>query len=618
MNAELTEHQDSDAPDPDINSSSDEELDDNTSRNAAPSDPGSSEQAASLDQFAWTPRGSSDADSIFTRSLAVQQTDLPASDPPQRPLPPIPSQSQSQTDDRRNFSITSGRESFSIESYGNTRTLLGLPTLRQAYLDVESPPQRPLPPIPSAQPPTRSPGRLIEYRHRPLPPIPTSFQNHGRFGQPDFSDTTEQDSYRMEFYGGNTPENDSVPESYANLSIIRADGSIHSLTLSEAESRELRAHIRRRLNGKRREIHAQNSPAGSRANPTLGSGPGSSQGSSSFGLESSPSHDDFGHTHKRLRAGGRPIPARAAGGDEDNDGDGDWETVQESSDRSQRLLRRMGTHYEDRSSIADTSYEGSLTPPVTPDLRRRYYHPTSLSRDHTHPYDSSPPILSSRGSPPPKSSSSPTSEHSELPTDGSYGKMTALGTHGNITGIPNRTGMRQVGSSLADNSSQGFERSEVSTASNELRAAELGQAPRLQTSSHTTSENHLADLLTSLRSLPVVRPKARSPTQHPQVPPPATAHEVFPHLHPLPRLPIYLHDTRQALLSQLWLWGLLIPFPMLLLMGHGLWDGVLEWQTGGDVTCIRRREKHMALVLGYGLALCWAVGMLLWMVVRYG
>ncbi len=339
----------------------------------------------------------------------------------------------------------------------------------------------------------------------------------------------------MEFYGGNTPENVSGPGSCAHLSIFRADRSIHSLSLSEAESRELRAHIRRKLDGKRREIHAQNSAAGSMANPTLGSGPGSSQGSFSFGLESTSSLDDSGHMHTRLRAGAIPIPARGAGGDEGNDVDGDWETVEESANGSQRILRGPGTHYENRSSIADTSYEGSLTPTVTPDISHRYQHQTRLSRDHTHPLTSSPPITSSRGSPLPRSS----------------------------------------------------------------------------------SDSHLADLLISLRSLPVIRPSARSLIQRRGIPPSATAREVSPHLHPLPRLPIYLHDTCQALLSRLWLLGLLIPFPMLLLMGHDLWDGVLAWQTGGDITCIRRREKYLALVLGYGLALCWMVGMVGWMLVGY-
>ena len=576
LNTEVAEHQDSDASDRDnsgndgkihnngrnFHHEGDEELEDNNFMNSAPFGPRISEHAVSLDQSAWTPRGSSDADSTFTQSLAAQQIDVPASDPP---------------------------------------------------------PQRPLPPIPPAQPPTRSSGRrLVEYGNIPLPSIPKNSHNRSRFARPDFSGVTGQDSYPMESYGGNTPENESGPESCANLSFFRADGSIHSLSISEAESRELRAHIRRQLDGKRREIRAQNSPAGSRINATLGSGLGSSQRCSSFGLESSSSHNGSGQYRTRTQAGARPIPARGARGDEDNDEDGDWETVEESANRSQRLLPRMGTHYEDRSSIADTSYEGSLTPSVTPDLRHRYHHPTPLSSYHTHPFTTSPPILSSRDSPPSKSSSFAASEHSELPTNGSYGKMTVLGTHGNITRTPNGTGKRRAVSSLADYSSQGFERSEVSTASNELRAADFGRAPRLQTRGHATTDSHLADLLTSLQSFPVVRPTTQSLTQDSRVSLPPNTHEVSPHLNPLPRLPTYLHDTRQALLSRLWLWGLLVPFPFLLLMGHGLWDGVLAWQTGGDVTCVRRREKHLALALGYGLALCWALGMVVWMVVRYG
>lgn len=73
---------------------------------------------------------------------------------------------------------------------------------------------------------------------------------------------------------------------------------------------------------------------------------------------------------------------------------------------------------------------------------------------------------------------------------------------------------------LADNSRQRFEQLELSTAFSELRAAELCQASRLQTRGHTTIDSHLADVLISLRSLPVVRPTTRSLTQDSGIPPP--------------------------------------------------------------------------------------------------
>ncbi len=73
------------------------------------------------------------------------------------------------------------------------------------------------------------------------------------------------------------------------------------------------------------------------------------------------------------------------------------------------------------------------------------------------------------------------------------------------------------------------------------------------------------------------------------------------HLYPVPALYAVEALKIQKALSRRWLYCLIIPFPILLLFGHDIWDGVIEWQTKGEVTAFRHQEKIVALWLGYGI-----------------
>lgn len=125
--------------------------------------------------------------------------------------------------------------------------------------------------------------------------------------------------------------------------------------------------------------------------------------------------------------------------------------------------------------------------------------------------------------------------------------------------------------------------------------------------------DHAENVLADIRS-PMARPvpSDRSPRQ--QMP---IVVEGSPHLRARPRLSRTDFKSRQIYLSRAWLLAFLIPFPMLIIMGHGMLDGLIEWQTDGDITHFRKQEKIAALGLGYGLALVLVIVVTVWWVATH-
>ena len=538
---------------------------------------------SSLGQYMWTPRGSLDAGSAFSPDVEAQPyvhsstTQHPAG-PPSTPLPHLPSQLLQNIDRRsyRDMSTTTEQFSHSSESYGNTRNLLGLPQPR----------------IPSGQ---------------------------------------------------------NSAQSFARLSFMDLEGSVHSRSLSEVETHELEDDIRAHLepigetnmleeymHDRDRYKHSHHNHAGSLSISYLQTesqagetGPGSSQGSSSFGLEMHAPHDGLNrreassgregrlgfHDESRsklpVRSGTPPLlfgrraldsnnidlpeplsskitsngrlaqVLAAAGLRSDSrltaaipaDEDCDWETETGSGAFSRQFVPQSMAQGETGSSFADNSDSGSLSQSkeikpspaepivqqssharysqnwallqdkesgnmvLVPDpqalasaaaTRSTYQHPSPLSKEHTHPFNSYSPLsestqvsplfdkssrfetksvrshqssgrkkvtnenyyqesplsraimsgfgtgtmidgrrdeVSSRGGDR-KGRSYPSSawlstvdgdalsDHSNLSSGGgSFSKITTLGAKANVTGTPEGSGARQVGSSLADASS---------------------------------------------------------------------------------------------------------------------------------------------------------------------
>lgn len=459
-----------------------------------------SRQPSSLCQYAWTPRASFETESI---EYDIDQHRFPA-EPPNKPLPPLPSNATKHDYlAYRESSNTTGPDSKSIESYGNTRNLL-------------------------------------------LSRLPSS--------------------------------RDSA-QSYAQLSIINADGSFHSQNLSEAESRELEGNFRARYAKHSVESNNKTQDAlgeiqRSMVGQALDLGPGSSQRSSSIhagsfrsrrsipsqrslsrpqtrrgflfgrhavdsmGVNSSSSepqkigkgsrHGRFARmiAASRLRRHGSPArrhaspigrrgnsmrslssATRASARDDD-----DWETVDNGRPVAGRNMGTQSIKIAGGSSIADisdyrglsqsgrseSSFPGQRLPqanfsenwsimaeehtgrtvlvsgsrmgitdvvPVTPTSRKhpRYHHPMPLPDDHVHPFNTFPPIISPKVSPSlPKSSSFMGSNYEDYSPIISDDDLATMGSNLNVTGTPNGTGARLVGSSLADFSSPGFETSLLS------------------------------------------------------------------------------------------------------------------------------------------------------------
>ena len=127
--------------------------------------------------------------------------------------------------------------------------------------------------------------------------------------------------------------------------------------------------------------------------------------------------------------------------------------------------------------------------------------------------------------------------------------------------------------------------------------------------------DHAASVLADIRS-PMARPVPSDRTPRRQARMPIVV-EGSPHLRARPRLSSNDFQSHQIYLSRAWLLAFIIPFPMLILMGHGMLDGLIDWQTDGKITHFRKQEKIAALGLGYGLALVLAIIVVVWWVAKH-
>lgn len=127
--------------------------------------------------------------------------------------------------------------------------------------------------------------------------------------------------------------------------------------------------------------------------------------------------------------------------------------------------------------------------------------------------------------------------------------------------------------------------------------------------------DHTANMLADIRS-PMGRPvpSHRDPRRQVRMP---TVVEGSPHLHARPRLSNPGLQLRQIFLSRAWLLAFIIAFPMLIIMGHGMLDRLIEWQTNGEITHFRKQEKIVALGLGYGLTLVLVIVVVVWWVAKH-
>lgn len=127
--------------------------------------------------------------------------------------------------------------------------------------------------------------------------------------------------------------------------------------------------------------------------------------------------------------------------------------------------------------------------------------------------------------------------------------------------------------------------------------------------------DHTAKILADIRS-PMGRPVPSDRTAHRQAHVP-TAIERSPHLYARPYTPNLSLQSRHIYLSRAWLLAFVLPFPMLIIMGHGMLDRLIEWQTNGKISHFRKHEKIVALGLGYGLTLVLVIIVVVWWVVKH-
>ena len=199
------------------------------------------------------------------------------------------------------------------------------------------------------------------------------------------------------------------------------------------------------------------------------------------------------------------------------------------------------------------------------------------------------------------------SSNSQGPTSNrqdSFSKFTTLGPKANLTGTPQGTGAREVGSSLAGTSSpaQNFDSS----------------PPCIQTPSYVHTPPSLRGQLveqlsreSNARSGIIQDPyygtiiPARQPrSAYPYVPyrfqrPLARAES--PHLHRVPPNKVKELERREKLVSiTTFVFCSIVP-PMLVYYGHGGLDGIMVHYTGGYVKEMRPCDKKAGLYLGYGV-----------------
>lgn len=88
---------------------------------------------------------------------------------------------------------------------------------------------------------------------------------------------------------------------------------------------------------------------------------------------------------------------------------------------------------------------------------------------------------------------------------------------------------------------------------------------------------------------------------------PNRSHSELPRLHRIVHLSIDEAIKIQKDVSRKWLAIFLIPFPILLLFGYGFLDQIADWHTNGKVTSFGKKEKIIALYLGYTFMVLWMI-----------
>ena len=315
--------------------------------------------------------------------------------------------------------------------------------------------------------------------------------------------------------------------SFAQVSLLASDGSMHSRQLSARETSAFESEVidRLRTSGVLGAVDHQYIPQGRLSIEYAESGQNTAgdAGPGDFQSLSSTSEARTGI----IRTGTPPLlfGSRAIGTgliEYGQDDDQDWETMPDSNGRSHRKFGDVETAAGTGSSIADVSDSSNVSalrsvatgqvlvhPPhpryqhswtmlqdaqsgnlvLTPDyagpgvfpLQNTYEHPTQLSPHHHNPFSTSPPNIRisprtayNRGeSPPPIPPRNPRRLQSQTGTNvddsewvstvgeeeavstrqGSFAKAAIVNRRANITGAPDGTGAREVGSSLANASS---------------------------------------------------------------------------------------------------------------------------------------------------------------------
>ena len=254
---------------------------------------------------------------------------------------------------------------------------------------------------------------------------------------------------------------------------------------------------------------------------------------------------------------------------------------------------------------------------------------------------------------------------------GSFAKVSVLGSKGNLTGTPEGTGAREVGSSLAGMSSPpqassppyqpSMDNAQVNpsspTPSHRIRLSTSHQSlpsnvseaqPRkiefsrpLSNSSHKIKALPAAAASTSPRDLPAIyghskanstarllstsadSPLREEPVISSQAHPNTRDSKIRPRdrtiialckdVIPIPRVEsahilfYFKKPSSEALerrqqLSTFWLIVICMLPPAAILIGHGFFDGLIEWHADADVDGFTKHSKLIALCWGYGIS----------------
>ncbi|KAL9612935.1 MAG: hypothetical protein Q9167_002518 [Letrouitia subvulpina] len=457
-------------------------------------------QCEDLDQFAWSPRSSSEHP-----EMSQTYMDNNISLPPAFSLPPRPSYQPNLSSEPS----TLGEETLgSFRSYGNTRNLLDLPPVSSVYSNPNE--------------------HSLLY---------------------ELSQLTKDPSLRS--------VGPSSSDSFAIAMFRDASGSLQSRSLSEDEYRTLEREISTHLIPSCNNIESASMiPAGVLEVRVLDDpdkqGPGRSQSPTNSQNSQDLSGFDFGLAQREsLRMLSNTSPPHRSSkllDGSSKEQEADWETVAESyhpslaysgcesvadysdssthshplggpSSDSRTVMAPMYPRYNRSWSLHRNALSGALylTPtlpcattsrgqsasPALPVPRlAEYSHPAPLKHGHAHPFSSGPPITSSEHqdrifdqhnqqglSREATGRSFPSSVYlstvEELDSDecgsprnhqASFDQLVFLGTKANVTGTPEGTGARIVGSSLADASSPYNPNTLFSNSQNQLSGRDTSQS----------------------------------------------------------------------------------------------------------------------------------------------